>query len=219
MAPEIQDSSQAPARACRSGRSFRAWITLLLIAAAGVALDLGSKAWAFRDWPMTRAFLRAHPDWTPPASIEPILPAGLLNKQLVFNYGAVFGLGAHQRFFFIAFTLGALAVGLLVFARTTNAHHRLAHISIGMVLAGGVGNLYDRVALGPVRDFLHMLPNVRLPFDWTWPGGSNELFPWVFNIADMLLLLGMALLMLHLSRVERQRKTTSLAEEVIAVQS
>jgi hypothetical protein len=50
-----------------------------------------------------------------------------------------------------------------------------------------------------------MLPNRPLPFEWRWPGGSPEMFPWVFNVADMALLFGMTLLLIHMNRVERKR--------------
>ena len=75
-----------------------------------------------------------------------------------------------------------------------------------MILAGGMGNLYDRIAFSVVRDFLHMFPGGKLPFDWHWPGGSTELFPWVFNVADLLLLVGMTLLLLHINKRERLQK-------------
>lgn len=149
----------------------------------GLALDLGSKHWAFEhvipDLPvrLDRKVLLENPDWNVPHhSGVHALPWRLLDFQLVINRGAVFGIGANRRFFFIAFTIGALAAGVWVFSRT-NAKSRLAHIAIGLILAGGIGNLYDRIVFGVVRDFLHMLPGRELPFGKTWPGGSPEMFP------------------------------------------
>jgi lipoprotein signal peptidase len=57
-----------------------------------------------------------------------------------------------------------------------------------------------------VRDFLHMLPRWNLPFGLAWPGGATEVFPWVFNVADVSLLLGLALLYLHSRREERRQR-------------
>jgi lipoprotein signal peptidase len=37
-----------------------------------------------------------------------------------------------------------------------------------------------------------------------WPGGSDEWFPWVFNVADMELIAGMLLLMLAVHLNERR---------------
>ena len=41
------------------------------------------------------------------------------------------------------------------------------------------------MTFGAVRDFLYMFPRRNLPFNLHWPGGSAEIFPWVFNVADM----------------------------------
>ena len=146
------------------------------------------------------------------------LPWNLLDFRLVINRGAVFGIGADQRFLFIVFTCGALAAGLLIFAWRTQARHRLAHVALALILAGGLGNLYDRIVFGVVRDFLHMLPRRHLPFGWRWPGGSTELFPWVFNVADVMLLTGMVLLMIHVNRMERRAEARKREAENVETQ-
>ena len=200
-------------------QSIGACLTLIVVFAGVLTLDLVSKSWAFRDVSVSREELMTNRNWISPIPPEPLLPARLLDKRQVFNYGAVFGIGSNQRFFFIAFTGAALAAGILVFARFTRAHHCLAHVAIGLVLAGGMGNLYDRLSLGAVRDFLHMLPNRPLPFDWRWPGGSPEMFPWVFNVADMSLLFGMTLLLIHMNRVERRRGPADVSNPHAASQT
>jgi signal peptidase II len=196
---------------------------LFAVLGLGLAIDLAAKSWSFanvapRPVILDRQLLQAHPLHNP---IDPhpgirVLPADLLEMQLVINRGAVFGIGANQRFFFIGFTIAALAVGLFVFGTLTAHNHRLAHVAIGFILAGGVGNLYDRIMYGVVRDFLHMLPGHHLPFNWRWPGGSPELFPWVFNVADVMLLTGMALLLLHMSRVDRRRQAAAAEASALA---
>ena len=204
-----------PPRLRRACRSPAAWLTLLIVFALGLGADLYSKAWSFRTVAgqpvvLDRDRLLADPghnpvDWR--AAGRPLLPGDLLRLKLVLNPGAVFGIGAHQRWFFIVFTIVALAAGLLVFGRFTTSRSRLAHVAIALVLAGGLGNLYDRIAFGRVRDFIQALPGRRLPFGWTWPGTHNwELFPWVFNVADVLLLAGMILLMIHINRLEKRRR-------------
>ena len=209
----------------KSGRALhapKAWLTLLLVLAAGLALDLWSKNWSFQnvaDKPvmLERSALVANPHlnmvpWHEPLVVVP----RVLNFQLVQNRGAVFGIGADQRLFFIVFTVGALVAGLWIFARRTTCRTRLAHVGLGFILAGGLGNLHDRIAYAAVRDFIHAFPGWSMPFGWTWPGGSTELFPWVFNVADMLLLFGVLALMVHINRTERarrrQEKATAMAD-------
>lgn len=209
----------ADGRPDRSLRSFRAWAVLLFVLIGGLTLDIWSKYATFEyvagePVELNRDRILQNGDHNPIPRHEgrTVLPGGLLDFRLVINHGAVFGIGQEQRGFFIAFTAIAIVVGLFAFAMMTTPGQWLAHIGIGLVLAGGIGNLYDRIVYGVVRDFLHMLPDWHLPFGLTWFGGAREVFPWVFNIADVLLLTGMALLLFHFYRIESQHNGESKAD-------
>jgi signal peptidase II len=204
-----------PTAAAPAWRSVSAWVTLLVVVGIALALDLGTKAWTFATVAPTpvvldRERLLSNPMYNPIDDHIGIalLPAQLLDLHLVINRGAVFGIGPDRRGFLVTFTIVALAAAIYLFAFRTARNQRLAHVAIGLIIAGGFGNLYDRIRFGVVRDFLHMVPGWRLPFGWHYPrflGGGNELFPWVFNLADVMLLTGMGLLLLHLNLLERRK--------------
>ncbi len=189
----------------RAGASGRAWFVLLTVLALALAADLASKWLAFQRVAgqavaTNRAdVLAAGPEnlWTLIPRHEAVVVAPkVLNLTLVYNPGAVFGIGGGQRWFFVAFTLVAVAVGLLVFARGTGRRDHASHAALALILAGGLGNLYDRLIYACVRDFLHPLPGVDLPFSLRWPGGSREAWPWVSNLADLWLIIGVGVLIL-----------------------
>ncbi|MEQ8770702.1 MAG: signal peptidase II [Phycisphaerales bacterium] len=175
---------------------------LVAVTVTMLAADLWSKSWAFANVadapvPLSRAsameadrlsdLLPAH---------EPIIVIpSVLEFTLVLNRGAVFGMAAGQRWFFVGFTAVAIVFCLWMFASWTRPKDRMAHIAIALVLAGGLGNLYDRLMFACVRDFLHFLPGVELPFGIAWPGGEREVWPYVSNVADAQLILGIAVLM------------------------
>ena len=192
-----------------------AWLVLCCVVAAGLSADLVTKHLAFEHVAPTPVVLErdallasSYFDPIPQHNGVEALPWSLLDFHLVLNQGAVFGIGPNQRAFFIIFTFIALLIGLFVFGWLTSDQNTLAHVAIGLILAGGLGNLYDRILIGRVRDFLHMFPDVDLPFGWSWPGNSSgEVFPWIFNIADVLLLSGMGLLLIH-AMISDQPATT-----------
>jgi signal peptidase II len=102
--------------------------------------------------------------------------------------------GAGKRWFFVMMTLLAIIVGTVGFARFTRSKDWSSHLAIGLILGGGLGNLYDRIIYACVRDFLHPLPGMKLPFGWTWPWGGSEVWPYVSNIADAFLIVGVVML-------------------------
>ena len=204
-------NATAPTAAASAYRSIQAWLVLLTVLTVGLTLDLGLKHLSFEniaDQPVVldRQELLNNPYWRIPRHEPVTIVPRLLELHLVENRGAVFGIGADQRIFFIVFTICALIAAVAVFARWTTSRSRMAHIGLGLILAGGIGNLYDRVQFSVVRDFVHLFPGWTLPFNWRWGGQSNEVFPWVFNIADVMLLTGMGLLMLHMNRRDRRRR-------------
>ena len=187
-----------------SWRSTRAWVIMLMVMIAGLCVDLSTKSWSFNhvaNQPvlLDRAQLLSNPNWSPIPPHGGVIAIGgrILNFRLVLNDGAVFGIGSQQRGFFILFTIAALGIAVWIFSKHTFAINSLSHVAIGCVLGGGLGNLFDRIFVGRVRDFMHLFPDRHLPFDWSWPGGNTELFPWIFNTGDVLLLCGMGLLMIY----------------------
>lgn len=194
-----------PLRSHPTWRSPRAWVILLLVTILGTATDLWSKSWAFAnvarapvviDRAEVLAARHGLGAMTPPDRMH-VIP-GALDFTLVLNPGAVFGIGAGQRLFFAIFTGAAIAFALWVFSRWTRPRDVVAHAGLGLLLAGGIGNLYDRITFACVRDFIHPLPRVELPFGLRWPaGGSSEVWPWVSNVADAYLIVGIGLILWH----------------------
>jgi len=119
-----------------------------------------------------------------------ILP-GILQLKLTVNRGAVFGMGQGNQAFFAMVSVMAVVVIGWVFS-ISRAGAWLQHLALALILAGALGNLYDRILYDGVRDMLYLFPGVHLPFNWRWSSQSNEVFPWIFNIADVSLLLGVS---------------------------
>lgn len=205
-------ASEQPAAAGTTVRSRGAWQTLLLVTVIGLAIDLGSKLIAFAriaDAPVVVSREKVLAAGTDLESVVPlhdahVVVAGLLELKLLLNPGAVFGMGAGKRWVFVIFTAFAIAFALWMFAKWTRPRDRAAHLAIGLVLAGGLGNLYDRVMFACVRDFLHPLPGVNLPFGWHWPWGGTEIWPYVSNLADLWLIVGIGILVVHTLRTGKQ---------------
>ncbi len=197
-------------------RSRRAWALLILTAMVSLVADLGSKSLAFdhvagapvsvdRLAVLERAKVDPRLISTLIPNHEPVVVVpGVLHFTLVLNPGAVFGTGPGKRWFFVAFTVLALGFGLFMFSRWCTVRDTWAHLGIGLLIGGGIGNLYDRLVYACVRDFLHPLPG------WKWPGGfafrgSQEIWPYVSNVADALLLVGIGILLVFLWRKDRAR--------------
>jgi signal peptidase II len=185
----------------------RAWAILVIVTVLGTGIDLWTKHLAFQhiagvpvEIDRERVLETGNPSRQIPFHRPVVVVPGLLEFTLVANRGAVFGMGAGKRVLFIVFTCIALGFGLLLFATWTTPKEWVSHAAIGLLLAGGLGNLYDRWVYACVRDFIHPLPGRKLPFGWSYPWGGNEVWPYVSNVADLFLIIGIGVLVVRAVR-------------------
>jgi signal peptidase II len=125
----------------------------------------------------------------------PLVP-GFFDLTFVLNPGAAFSLFATlpERIrtpFFIVVSVAAIILIVVYRARHLRGH-RLASVSLGLILGGAIGNLIDRVRYGVVVDFLDVHVH-----RYHWP---------VFNVADSAISVGVALLLLDMLLEWRREK-------------
>jgi signal peptidase II len=189
-----------------SHRSFRTW--LIAIALLGVAVDQAGKYLVFRwlyqpahfdklnlkgESQVVEGVFRLYAQYTNDKA-EGALRSWSADLMPHVNKGALFGLGnggakpfgkgiqvapgdANNFFAAVSVVAGLAIVGWSF--RRTGTGDRLLCIALGLILAGTLGNLYDRIVFSGVRDFLyfHLIE---------WP---------VFNLADCCLVVGAFLLL------------------------
>ena len=142
------------------------WAGWLLLSAAVVALDLATKAW------VSAVFS--------PGEGRDV--TSFLRMVLVYNTGAAFSFladaGGWQRWFFTAITI-VISAALVVMLRRQHGNP-VVSAALALVLGGALGNLWDRLTLGHVVDFV-LLHAGR----YSWPA---------FNVADSAITIGVAVL-------------------------
>ncbi|MHC4985482.1 MAG: signal peptidase II [Planctomycetota bacterium] len=203
------DSSRSPASpSARAHRHLPAVLVFVIAAVVGLAADLVSKHWTFQSLLADREAISANVQAiqrkyeqmgvSPPAARRVLQDLHVsrsvapgVKLTLSTNPGVVFGLPMHR-----GLVLAATAIVLVVvtwFFITSGAKQYWLHAALGMVLAGALGNQYDRLfsivrlpGVDPiryeVRDFIDC---------------SGLYYPWVYNIADVLLVIGVAIILAH----------------------
>lgn len=170
-------------------------VIFVALVLATFAFDQGSKAWA-RTLPVKpadcgTAALAAHTCHGVP---QPVI-AGFWDWELAMNDGAAFSSWRGSQVLLSLIAIGAIGF-LCVLARRTRPEQRLQRVAYAMIAGGALGNLLDRVRDGAVVDFVH------------WKVGTLD-WP-IFNVADVALVIGVALLVLE-SIAARRRPGTLAA--------
>ena len=159
-----------------SRHDARPW--MLLIAAVVILLDRLTKLWVV-----------AH---VPHGQFITVIP-GVFRLSHVYNLGAAFSMFAESmsptvvRNALIAFSVVAVIVVLGMIWRVGRAWS-VTGVALGLILGGAIGNLYDRIRLRYVVDFLE----VRI-YHYHWPD---------FNVADSCIVIGACLLLLEIFRTQ-----------------
>ena len=171
------------------------YLVFFSIVVVGCLIDLATKSWAFDRLRMPLA----QPTWW--------LWEDVVGFQTSLNQGALFGLGQGWVVALVVLSIAA-ALGILAWLFLAHAaRDLLLTVTLGCLMAGILGNLYDRLGLHgltwdranalrtghnvgdpvyAVRDFILVMIG-----NWPWP---------TFNIADSLLVCGAGLLILHWMR-------------------
>ncbi len=124
---------------------------------------------------------------------------GFVPLTLAYNRGAAFGIsvGDDSRWFFIPVTILALIL-LLVLLKQAGPRDWLRLSSISMVVAGALGNLYDRVRWN--RGVVDFIGPINLGV-MDWP---------IFNVADMSITCGAVLLAISFWGEERRERAAAV---------
>ena len=157
-------------------------------AAAVAAADQASKYWILHVVRLPELWRSCAKN--PADACRQIAVSPIFDLTYVENRGASFGLfagGLGSRIFLSLIAI-AVSVGLAIWLGRLN--RPVAVTGVGLIIGGALGNLYDRVAYGFVVDFLDF---------------SGLYFPWVFNVADAAINLGIACLLLDAWRTERNK--------------
>ena len=141
----------------------------LIVSAVVVILD---------QW--TKALALAHLEYGQPVKLLPVL-----NMTLQYNTGAAFSFlsdaGGWQRWFFSAVAI-VVSLGICVWLARLPREEKLLALSLSLILGGAIGNLWDRLLLGHVVDFISVHYQ-----RWYFP---------TFNVADSAVTVGAILMIL-----------------------
>ena len=122
--------------------------------------------------------------------IDPSDPHAIISNFFtlvhVTNTGAAFGSFRNNNGFFVALSCVALIVVTILLLRR-EPRDPWRRVALGLLMAGVLGNLTDRLLHGHVIDFL--LFDLHLPFANPWPA---------FNVADSCVCMGVGLLLFYL---------------------
>ena len=116
------------------------------------------------------------------------------NLVLTYNAGAAFSFlsdaSGWQRWFLSGIALAASIIIIILLRK--HPENKLFCVALSLVLGGALGNLWDRITLGHVVDFLDFYIG-----DYHWPA---------FNIADSAIFIGAILLIVDGFRTNKNQK-------------
>jgi signal peptidase II len=154
-------------------------VLFLALAAAGAWIDLWSKHIAFTHLPNDN-------------SPEVKVIDGFYSVGRTWNRGIVFGIGQEAGPVFLWISVLAVPAIVAIFHAVKKPYWTMT-AALGLILGGTIGNAYDRVRWGAVRDFIKF---------YYWGG---KVWP-LFNLADSCICVGVALLTVEMLFFDEKKK-------------
>ncbi|MEQ1502927.1 MAG: signal peptidase II [Myxococcota bacterium] len=152
-------------------------LVFLSTLAVGLLADQATKAWVVANLEVLVDEIQIVPGWF-----------SIVHAQ---NTGAAFSTMEGQLGLFYVFTAIALVV-VLELVRWQLKTARFVPFVLGLILAGALGNGLDRVRMGYVTDFAKAYAGHEPLRSWFIERAGTNVWP-IFNVADSLLLIGVAL--------------------------
>lgn len=120
--------------------------------------------------------------WLDGRGLVELIP-GVLGLRLLpgGNQGAAFGMLSGSTILLSVIT-GIVLIGMIYILYVKKLHSKVLHVALAFIVAGGIGNLYDRVVYGSVTDFIEFL-FIRFA---------------TFNIADCCITVGAVIAVIYL---------------------
>lgn len=184
------------------------WWLFGIVGGLSLIFDQITKIWARAELPVYPANCVV-PDDMPQKCVG--VPVEVIDSfwhwRLSMNPGSAFGLFSSQgsaRVFLSV--IGVLAVGgMFWMLRKSRPDQRILHWALALVAGGAIGNLIDRIYYGVVTDFV--LWHVGDFKGGSHPGAARWEHEWpVFNIADVVLVVGVGLMFIDIQKEGKREK-------------
>ena len=109
--------------------------------------------------------------------------------------GVFDGLVSREYVFLISTSV--ILVGMFIYLAVSKNRGKWRNLTMALILSGAFGNFIDRIINfsdgAYVRDMIHVIINI----------GGKEYFPYIFNVADMALVVGAIMLIIDLMFIDK----------------
>ena len=186
----------------------RKWKLFAIVAFLSLVADQATKLWARHTLPVEPANCQGNLDVVDALMKHKCIGKavnvidGFWDWRLSMNPGSAFGLfsgtGSFGRVMLSIVGIAAVA-GMIWMLRKSRNDQRILHWALALVAGGAVGNLIDRIYFGVVTDFVLWRYKTK-----EWP---------VFNIADVVLVVGVGLMFIDIQKENKREKATKKARQ------
>ncbi|HEY1554204.1 MAG TPA: signal peptidase II [Kofleriaceae bacterium] len=181
----------------------RKWTVFAVVTVLSLVADQVTKIWARASLPVNPHGCAIPDDFKTGhcGGVAKTVIDGFWDWRLSMNPGSAFGLFSSQNGarVFLSIVGIAAVIYMLFMLRRSRADQKVLHVALGLVAAGAIGNLIDRIYFGVVTDFIL----------WHW---HEHEWP-VFNVADVVLVVGVGLMFIDIQK-ENKREKAAKAEKI-----